>query len=745
MSFYKLQPTSQKSDLSSSQNFLEPLDEFHDNQNSKISFAQAKRHSRAIKVGLVDKEIQSHKCSCCGRYVNKKDFKMNCSIFDLSVLGIGYPLYFKFHRCVMYLLLLLCVIHTIPSLIINLLGNDCQNTDPASSLITNECNRSIFNSLSFPNKRNDERQNGLQMILDTVMFYFILVAVFWTRLHMAKQIYSLRLHQGLEINDFAVILYGLPKIGTSFLNKKLSELFEEKIKIDSYTYEIEDISYIYDTKRYLELTDKKELLQEKLNNLTFKKSASLHSQLEILGPITDEVESSGNKSIDKIEKSINKILRELKEIEHSYQLSKTEKSEIFTGSAIITLSTFEAKYFVYKNFSAKAWTSIVYSKICKFCCHKKNDSKSKIELEGCKIVIEESVHPTNILWENFAISLKKRLFQKLLAWFIAMVLFLICFLMIGTGSNYQMKFRTSMLITTLDLGVRSSKFYLLQIYTLLFGGIILLFKNVTIEILKVVIRLEKFVRHTRLETSIADKLSLQYFFSSSFCIFVVSVYYHNVWKYGGMISLVFYYGITSVLCKCCLPFCDPFYLWKIYQQRKFNIKKVKNMTQAALNNLFVLDDFPIALYTAGILSTFYHCLFFSSLVPATNLLFLAVWPLEHWIHKYIIINRCGAERKIGGDLSIRILNLFDRSLIIYAIGTALTYYIMLKEIPKCYFVNIFISFLYNIIPRERFARNISEPPQNLLKQTYKEKRNNFGYSTYKNLNPVRFIKFMHLR
>jgi len=192
-------------------------------------------------------------CPCCGFEIDNVPIPINCNNTEFLHLGITYPLYFDFIKKCAILLIVHFFISSIPSIVINVLSDQCGLSDDSSFV----CTLSFLNVLSKEANPSSFHRHALGFEnLCNMLFLLasmILISIFKIQQKIKKQ----RLDKyHCSISDFSIFLTSLPK---TFQMEELHDFLKEKLldKYEEFTpdtpLDIVKEYKLYDLKEYASL------------------------------------------------------------------------------------------------------------------------------------------------------------------------------------------------------------------------------------------------------------------------------------------------------------------------------------------------------------------------------------------------------------------------------------------------------------------------------------------------------------
>ena len=690
----------------------------------------AMRHARANKIGYEDPEKKKFTCPCCLMNVNKKDFEYCCSVEDLSEVGVGYTLYFKLIMNLKYLMIVLSIFHSSITFYLNMQGTFCKVYNPIDALNHNLCEYNIFNITSLANRVDEEKMSNRQVYIDGIFFFILMIGLFVIRLNLFYEVIKTKDRRGHAINDFTVHISNLPVMGTSRLKVLLERFFANMNLKSGISYETQAISFCMDNREYNDLLERKEYLQSKINNMTNNYKLS-------------NKKNNNQEKVLKLENEHKDVQEKIQEIIDGYELAQFTSTKYFTRKAFVTFQVYGAAHDILQRYSEEFYTTILWRNIWNYLRGDKGRGKTKLTFEDTELKVMPAVYPSNFMWENAGISNLEKFIRRAVIILLEFVLFLLCFYLVTLIAKYQIDLRIKMLHESVAESVRSKQYVIMQIIGIATTFILVFVNKITAILLRQLVNFEKHEKKTAMDSSIAEKLSLQYFINSSLTLFIIHTYYENIWKYGGLVYLASFFMVTNWIAKVAGCYVDTFYILK-GMQKWYYLRNRPKMSQRELNSVFEYNEFDFASYTASILSSCFHCFFYSSMVPLVGILNIITQISEYYLHKWVIIVRCSSKKKFGNDLLVQILNYVDMSLIFYALGTMLTYYVFINRIPAIYIVNLSISIIYNLLPLNHITRKIIKVPKKQFLKRYKDYKAKFDSDNYNIRNPVNLRTYIEM-
>ena len=141
-------------------------------------YLECQTHARTTYLGK-PKEF-SERCPCCLQKCEKEKIGGNFRQEEILFLGPGLALYIQFIKLCVMIILLNTFVSTIPVLILNALGSDCESNQ---ALL---CSRSFLLRMTAVNSLTDETTFMVRSLTNSFMILVVFVAVRWSRLLMKR-------------------------------------------------------------------------------------------------------------------------------------------------------------------------------------------------------------------------------------------------------------------------------------------------------------------------------------------------------------------------------------------------------------------------------------------------------------------------------------------------------------------------------------------------------------------------------
>jgi len=217
---------------------------------------------------------------------------------QLSHLGSGYPLYFKFIIYCIKLLVIMMITSGLYNLISNIAEGDCSSAMETTERVY--CLKGYIISFSLSNKRDNPSLLQVQLVLNLLTVIIIMVFFHVLRYHFRKMEIEADM-MTLTPSDFTIEIQNISRTAT---NKEIEEWIM-KFGNEKQPLNIKRIVRTYDINKYVKLVNKKKALEVKKAQLNCSQNGEV---------------CQGKK--EKIDLELEKVSTEIKEMKDSGTLQK---------------------------------------------------------------------------------------------------------------------------------------------------------------------------------------------------------------------------------------------------------------------------------------------------------------------------------------------------------------------------------------------------------------------------------------
>jgi len=193
-------------------------------------------------------------------------------------------------------------------------------------------------------------------------------------------------------------------------------------------------------------------------------------------------------------------------------------------------------------------------------------------------------------------------------------------------------------------------------------------------------RFEKHATYTRYLRGVAQKLSIAQFLNtaivnmlSQLILTNADTLYNrfqslNFYGKGGLLENMYWVFITNALLFPLLTFFDPFYIWKVFWQRRAEKQGDKNkLTQMEANILFEGQIFHMPKKYAGLSKVVLLTTFYAPAIPFAFIFTIIGLIIWFWTDKYVLLRRLALPQSINHDLTDSMVEYLEWSTVTFAV------------------------------------------------------------------------------
>ena len=240
-------------------------------------------------------------------------------------------------------------------------------------------------------------------------------------------------------------------------------------------------------------------------------------------------------------------------------------------------------------------------------------------------------------------------------------------------------------------------------------------------------RYEKHLSHSTFMLSHTRKLVMLQFINSGLIAVVMTYLPPNFGQLTNLASYIFTNEVNNLILGPILYFFDPAYFFTLLKRRKIESKldqkKVVNVTQKELNELFEPEDVTIYLRYTSVIRTFFVSCFFFHVVPSGMFICLIFLIVQFWVDKYMILRRYKITTRYHHNLSYELNEFCEKSILLVALGHLMIKYNTRKE----FFIIDILCVVFAVIiifnPVFEYARHKVNQEME-LRQSYKNENMN---------------------
>ncbi|CAK69146.1 unnamed protein product (macronuclear) [Paramecium tetraurelia] len=689
---------------------------------AKIHQVSSITNQKASMCG--ENEEKSDHCPCCGQHVQQKEISLCQNRLDLAFLGQGMPLFFEMTQQLTLLACVLFIILGIPCLITNIKNHDCiaednqfyqislnglcnencpQNSTDFLSITklthSNECKticakildiclETSVMQMSFANKQFDETSKFVQSILvlcSILVFKFAMIRIRISQRNTARVCDQ----EFVSPSDFTAMLTNLPRneYNEAELKDALLDFcyqFDDKGR-----YEIIKIIIAYDITSFVQCSREKMCLEKKIEKIeNYYKSYHRYPR-----SLKNNYLSSLKQRIIFLGEKLSRIESEVEKQQYAHQ----------TQVAFVTFQTKEQLQSVLDQTKLSYWEGVWIR--FKYYFINQQDRRG-FYFKNRIIIFCRAPEPNDVFWENCGFNFQYQIQKRILNFFITIFILAASFTIL-LGLNILQSQNLSSFDDAIMIFV-----------TLVISLIITVINQIIYHVIKLLGQSEKHFTKTHHDVSVATKLAIVQFFNSGIFTKVINILVYNFQnenpdahaatyaysRQGGVISDAFFLLIVNSFLVPIFAYLDPLYLYKLYQQYFFKVDNTFNQIEA--NRIFEGPSVLLYEHYSYVCLSLWISLLFAPLLPISLLFCSSGLLLYYWIQKYLLLRRNCKPPFQSFHLNREMMNLFELSPIILAVGQIWTDYIFSSSsiILTINFISLGFSCLELITPATRISK-----------------------------------------
>ena len=520
---------------------------------------------------------------------------------------------------------------------------------------TNEVSLANWGDYSNDTERERELLNSILKRVDAaaIMVLLAFMTLFLTYYNKARGYKYDK--EVLSIQDFSVMLHGLPSKGELEGDYKLKEII--KTEIEMYGFKVAQINFVYDTAEYIRLRKEYEKLIVDYKKDLWRKGV-ISEQKQDLDEVSLLKDAGGEISAKSAE-----ILQRLKELEDAFESGSTQH---MSGKAFVSFETYnDAQRFLEERSNNSFVQNFLNFREDNF-----DDMILRFEGKEFFVYAEQAKEPNDIIWENQSVSLVK----KIRIW---ITFALIEVIMVIAGFFVVCLFQMCLTHVRLMLNDRENQTgfeVYLEVALGYLGGILIM---VIDEILILtVMRVADYARprtFTEKHKIVASTLWKLQFMNNAIVPLLYSWTILNFFGRNGLVekmnSVLLAAIYMSLVFRILL---HKYRVWKIFRiasvKRFIKTGKGTIYTQKEANEIFEKLAWGISRNYASVIKSFMVSVFYLPIIPLSvfyNLGFLLVF---YWVCKFNLTKRSNKIFRFSNQISTELIPQFKWSLPIFVLG-----------------------------------------------------------------------------
>ena len=271
--------------------------------------------------------------------------------------------------------------------------------------------------------------------------------------------------------------------------------------------------------------------------------------------------------------------------------------------------------------------------------------------EGQRIDIERAAEPTNVYWENMAITFSSRLKRTLITYSIAFICLGIVF-WINLGLNI---WRDLLQTTAEKSSGMSAEIYIIIMLIGIWSSIVVAVNNIILtKIIRIISKYERHETYTKYNVSVALKLTLSMFTNTGVIPLIINLGNTNWFGYGGLVVDIFLLMITI---NFLTPITHLFDVEIFLKKFLILIEKCKGnkstTTQRSANEYFEGPDFDISMRYATVMMILMMTAFYTPLIPIIPIISFFGAILAYWTEKFSLLRISKIPQEFAEEMSLK--------------------------------------------------------------------------------------------
>lgn len=243
------------------------------------------------------------------------------------------------------------------------------------------------------------------------------------------------------------------------------------------------------------------------------------------------------KDYEKVKTKAIKLAEEIEEI--MKEINQKEDSEVYTGNAFVTFQTQKMSHKCEDEFEMwylKRVALFIWYKI--FRC--KRSKLSNKFWEGKRVIVERATEPSDVFWENLAVTDARRFLRQCLTYFITFLLLCVAF-GIYYGLNRLARFLND---KANDENAKSYYRWLVIVVNVIISVITVIINFILDKLIRFLSRIEKHRSYTNYDLSVALKLMIATFVNTSMLPLINNLDKDEWFTNNGLAMTIFYNALS---------------------------------------------------------------------------------------------------------------------------------------------------------------------------------------------------------
>jgi len=676
----------------------------------------------ALKPERKYNEVEPEVCPCCGLATKGDLIPLTAGVSSFYHLGSGYPLYFRFIKYAIAMLLAMLLVSGIYNLVTNVVQGDCTSQD--STAPYTYCIKGYILSFTLANKRENKDFLTAQLALNLATVIVIMVFFHYLRYQFRKTEIAAD-DATVTPSDYTI---EIENIDADACNSEIKQWLMT-FATPEQPIEVERIVRPYAINKYIEVVNKISNLKTQRNTITHSGQALNSEQQTRIQTIDTEVQT--------LETQVNQLKKEgLKKATLIFVTFRKAEQAVFIASKFKRPLIAEVLGFL---------VSTVYNTSHTF--------------KGQRVHVRRAPEPTDVLWPNLGYTKQERNRTRILSNSITLFMIILSFaiiILVNWGQSEAVK----------HYGKESG---VVQGLSIIASLVIVVTNSLLAMLIDFLAKYEKHYTFTHYLRGVAQKLAIAQFLNTAltnlFAELILSQNNSeqekaengfqdvNIYAKGGLLENMYWVFITNAFLTPVLAIFDPIYIMKRgfqwLAERKEKKGEKSTMNQKAAHILYEGPVMAMPTKYAGMIKIVLLATFYAPAIPFSLIYTIPGLALWYWADKYTLLRRNALPNAIDDDLADAMVEYLEWAAATFACGNILYVFTLKDQFDEFAFndtakslvwITLGISLFHIIFPMEALNQKLF-PIEDLVTETQTFEEARLGFPTdYDIENPLTHAK-----
>jgi hypothetical protein len=353
-----------------------------------------------------------------------------------------------------------------------------------------------------------------------------------------------------------------------------------------------------------------------------------------------------------------------------------------------------------------------------------------------KYKVHPAPEPNDLIWENFGIPLKEKIFKRLITFVVTFVIIGISFGIIIVLKYAQVKIDEK--LTELNKNSLSANIFI----AIAISFFISVINYILHQLLVIFTRYETYKTYSNHFAEIVFKITIAKFVNTAIIILIATRVVNknndwNVFNQAGIIGNIFVIMVISVFSETVYWLLDPMYMLRAIR-RKLIKTRLSSSLQCEVNEAYEGYNFNISEIYFTVFKVLSLAFFYQFFLPYGLLLAAIELALIYVVSKYVLVSRSCKPQDMDFLFTRKMIKNFELMIFILSLGYLVFDMIAQMNNPsisKWSLIAIIIGGVEWLIGINAFATCFKKPSSYTQEHTYRKFKLLFPYD-YDRLNPM---------